>query len=147
MEEITRVAERLRASSDLGETLAAGFDAFEAIRAAARACEEDTGLFAAFLLTAGAAVEGRNAVAAAPSLPPARGVTPGGTRPASTAPGTIQEMTAALATLGELLARRLAGAAASAATPGDRAACGGAARAARQIHQLLAGAGDDTHIW
>lgn len=147
MEEITRVAERLRASSDLGETLAAGFDAFEAIRAAARDGEDDTDLFAAFLLTAGAAVEGRNAVAAAPSLPPARGVTPDGTRPASIAPGTIQEMTAALATLGELLARRLAGAAASAATPGDRAACGGAARAARQIHQLLAGAGDDTHIW
>ncbi len=147
MEEITRVAERLRASSDLGETLAAGFDAFEAIRAAARACEDDTGLFAAFLLTAGAAVEGRNALAAAPSLPPARCSVPVGTRPASIAPGAVQEITAALATLGELLASGLADAAASAAARGDRAACGDAARAATQIHQLLAGAGDDTHVW
>jgi hypothetical protein len=60
---------RLRGTDGVAATLAAGFDAFEVIRAAARDCEDRASeLFAAFMMAAGSAVEGRNALAAAPSL-------------------------------------------------------------------------------
>ena len=53
MEELHAIASRLRGGSTLAELLAAGFDAFETIRRAARACEDRTpDLFAAFM-TAG----------------------------------------------------------------------------------------------
>jgi hypothetical protein len=142
MDEISHVAARLRASSGLAGTLTAGFDAFEAIRAAARGCEDRApDLLPAFMLAAGAAVEGRNAVAAAPSLPPAdTAAGPPGVR----SPDEDAEQAAdALAALGELLAGSLSAASALAARPGDVAACGTAAQAAREIHRLLGRAGDD----
>ncbi len=56
MDELGLVAARLAGASGLAGMLAAGFDAFEAIRAAARACEDrDGGLVPAFLLASGAA--------------------------------------------------------------------------------------------
>ena len=137
MHDIGSIGARLRASGDLAATLAASFDAFEVIRLAARGCENrDLGLLPAFMLAAGAAVEGRNAVAAAPSLPRANG---NADRPAGPEPGAdVQEIADGLAALGALLAGRLPAAAADATTPGDRAACADAAQAAAQIHRLLA---------
>jgi hypothetical protein len=68
MEEFGAITARLPAGCGLAAALAAGFDGFEVIRAAARGCEDrDRHLFAAFALAAGAAVEGRNVLAAAPS--------------------------------------------------------------------------------
>ena len=143
MHDIGGIGARLRAGGDLAGTLAAGFDAFEAIRLAARGCEDrDPGLFPAFMLAAGAAVEGRNAVAAAPSLPRANG----DSRPAAPELGAdVQEIADCLAALADLLARRLSGAA-LATTPGDRAACAGAAEAAGQIHRLLTRACDASPV-
>ena len=138
MHDIDSIGARLRASGDLAATLAASFDAFEVIRRAARACENrDLGLLPAFMLAAGAAVDGRNAVAAAPSLPRANG---NADRPGRPEPGAdLHDIADGLAALGALLARRLPAAAADATTAGDRAACADAAQAAAQIHRLLAG--------
>jgi len=61
----------LQGASGLPGVLAAGFDAFEAIRLLARGNENrDPGLFAAFMMAADAAVDGREALTASPSLPP-----------------------------------------------------------------------------
>jgi hypothetical protein len=144
MDEINRMAARLGATDGLAATLAAGFDAFEAIRAAARDGEDRAPeLFAAFMLAAGAAVEGRNALAAAPSLPGGRGET---VSPAVVPPDVdAGEIADALAALGGLLTARLREAAGLAPGTGNEAACTNGARAAEQIQRLLQ-AGDDTHI-
>lgn len=61
---------RVRQAASLPEILDAGFDAFEAIRISARTCQDQIpGLFAAFMTTADAAVDGREALTIAPSLP------------------------------------------------------------------------------
>ena len=78
MPEANDIAERLRQAASLPEILAAGFDAFEAIRLAARDCQDRVpGLFAAFMTTADAAVDGREALTIAPSLPLDGGTGPG----------------------------------------------------------------------
>ena len=60
---------RLREAASLPEVLDEGFSAFEAIRITARACQDQVpGLFAAFMMTADAAVDGRGALTTAPSL-------------------------------------------------------------------------------
>lgn len=68
---------RVHESDTLPGLLDAAFDAFEVIRSAARAGEDQSsGLFPAFMRAAGAAVEGRNALNDAPSLPPPHGESP-----------------------------------------------------------------------
>lgn len=138
---IDGITARLSASTGLAEVLAAGFDAFEAIRATARACEDSQPeLLAAFLMAAGTAVQGRNALTTAPSLPPSSKGIGGGAGHAAAASGAHGgEVADALAALGDLLAGRLSAAAAKAADGDDKAACADAADAAHQIHQLLAG--------
>ena len=122
--------------------LDAGFDAFEVIRLVARASEDlAPDLFAAFITTAGTAVEGRNALNDAPSLPPATGPPPTVTLSATVGAGHIADELAALAAL---LAQRLAEAGAQAVLEGDRAACQHAANAATDIHRLLARGLDET---
>ena len=116
--------------------LDAGFDAFEVIRLVARAGEDlAPDLFAAFITTAGTAVEGRNALGDAPSLPPATRPPPAITMSSTVGAGQIADELAALATL---LAQRLAEAGAQAVREGDRAACQHATYAAADIHRLLA---------
>ncbi len=64
------IQDRIQGASTLPETLAACFDAFEIIWLAASACVDQVSeLFAAFMTTVGAAVDGREAITAAPSLP------------------------------------------------------------------------------
>ncbi len=139
MNDLEDIAARLRAAGDLAAMLAASFDGFEAIRSAARACEDlDPGLLPAFMLAAGAAVEGRNTVAAAPPRPRAHGG-----QLAAPEPGADVEAAAdGLAALAGLLAGRLSAVAAQAAAPGDRDACVIAAGAAAQIGQLLTRSSD-----
>ena len=70
MPQTQSIQARLRDASALPDTLAVSFDAFEAIRLAARSCTDRIPeLFAAFMTTADAAVDGREAITAAPSLP------------------------------------------------------------------------------
>ena len=72
MHEIEAITATLRESVSLPEILAASYDAFELIRRIARDCEDMVpALFPAFISAAGAAVEGRECIAAAPALPPA----------------------------------------------------------------------------
>ena len=107
MNELDACTARVHSSATLAELLEAGFDAFEVIRLVARACEDwAPDLFAAFMTAAGTAVEGRNALNDAPSLPPARaGPPPAPTVSTETSADRIADELAALAVL---LARRLA---------------------------------------
>ena len=136
MKELDAIASRLRGDTALAGLLDAGFDAFEIIRLVARASEDlAPDLFAAFITTAGTAVEGRNALGDAPSLPPATAPPPVITMSSTVGAGQIADELAALATL---LAQRLAEAGAQAVREGDRAACQHATCAAAGIHRLLA---------
>jgi hypothetical protein len=122
---------RLRQAVRLPEVLAAGFDAFGAIRMAARDYQDQVPeLFAAFMTTAGAAVDGREALTIAPSLLLADGTEPSHAVAAGADTGQAAD---ALAALAAVLCDRLSYAAALADTPGDRTACQDAAAAAGRI--------------
>jgi hypothetical protein len=140
MQETQSIQARLRDASSLPDTLAVSFDAFEVIRLAARSwVDRVPELFAAFMTTAGAAVEGREAITAAPSLPAG----PAAEQPGLLAAGdSIDDAIDALAALGTLLESRLTQAGAAATIHADRVACAEAAGGARRIHQLMA-RGDD----
>ena len=126
---------RLREAASLPEVLDAGFAAFEAIRITARACEDQVpGLFAAFMTTADAAVDGREALTVAPSLPRRSGRRP---EHASSADAGAGQAIDVLALLAAVLRERLAEAGGKADLPGDRAACRDAASAAGRICQLM----------
>jgi hypothetical protein len=131
----TSAAASLREAASLPEVLDAGFAAFEAIRITARACEDQLpGLLAAFMTTADAAVDGREALTVAPSLP-----RPGDRRPehpSSSDAGAGQAIDV-LAQLAAVLRERLAEAVGQADLPGDQAACRDAASAAARICQLM----------
>jgi hypothetical protein len=143
MNELDACTARVHSSANLAELLDAGLDAFEVIRLIARACEDwAPGLFAALMTAAGTAVEGRNALNEAPSLPPARtGSPPSPTVSAEASADCIADELAALAAL---LAQRLAQACALTVLAGDRAACQHATRTAAEIHRLLARDTDET---
>jgi hypothetical protein len=130
------IGARLSQAGSLAETLGAGFDAFEVIRMTARAWQDRApGLFAAFMTAADAAVDGREALTIAPSLPLGGSPGPGAAVPAAADAGQAAQ---ALAALAAVLADRLRDAAALAGTPRDRAACMDAAAAAGRICQLMA---------
>jgi hypothetical protein len=137
MNEVALIKERLREAASLPELLAVSFDAFEMIRLLARRSQDRVpGLFAAFMWTADAAVDGREAVTIAASLPVPDASTTAPGEPAANA--DLGHVIDALAALGRLLDDRLTRAAVTAAEPGDRAACEDAADAARRIRQLMA---------
>ncbi len=94
------------------------------------------------MAAAAAAVEGRNALNDAPSLPPARtSPTPSPTVNLAADVGHVAD---GLAELAALLAQRLRGTAAQADLAGDRQACERATQAAADIHQLLSRDADET---
>lgn len=67
--EIVMAGDRLRDASGLPELLLASFDAFECIRIAARSADQRVPeLFATFMMTADAAIDGREAVLLAPRI-------------------------------------------------------------------------------
>lgn len=145
MQQTDAIWARLRHCTTLPDTLAVSLEAFEAIRLLARHCESQRhNLFAAFMTTAAAAADGFDAIADAPSLPPPERDAAADRTPI---PGAdVGEIADALSALATVLASRLATVATMAAKPGDRTACDDAARAAREISQLMARAGDDSHI-
>jgi len=126
---------RLQQAAGLPEILSAGFDAFEVIRVTARQHQDqESGLFAAFMTAADAAVDGREALTLAQSLahePCMQPVPLAG-------PGLDASRVAdTLATVADLLRDRLSHAVTLAREPGDQVACHDAAEAADQIRQLM----------
>ncbi|MGH3402778.1 MAG: hypothetical protein ACRDRJ_09780 [Streptosporangiaceae bacterium] len=123
----------------MADLLAAGWDAFEVIIAASGdGADSGDGFFTPVVYALAAAADGRDAVTTAPSLPVRRGAASSTTR---VDPGpTVRSAAAEMAALCEQLAVRLVAAARTAGDPGDQAACLIAARYAREIHALLAGA-------
>jgi hypothetical protein len=113
MTHTTPASERLRQAGSLAEILGAAYDAFEDLLAVIRRHQgRADGLFAAFVLAADAL----DAV-------------------------SVTAVAQQLASLGQMLASRLARAASRAADPGDRAACCQAAWHAASIQALLSGGG------
>lgn len=126
---------RLSQAASLPEVLAAGFDAFEVIRITARRYQDRVpGLFAAFMMAADAAVDGREALTIAPSLP-----LQGGAEPASVVPSYADtgEAADALAGLAGALREFLTEATAQGGTADDEIACQEAAEAAGRICELM----------
>jgi hypothetical protein len=135
---------RLRQAAGLPEALEAGFDAFEAIRMAAREHQDQApGLFAAFMTAADAAVDGREALTVAPSLPPSGRARPSRAVPADADAGQAADR---LAVLAAVLRDRLTLAAGQADTAGDRDACQDAAAAAGRVCELMAPDEHDTGL-
>jgi hypothetical protein len=136
MDELGAVTARVADSATISGLLEASFDAFEVIRQVARACEDRVPeLFAAFMVAAATAVEGRNALNDAPSFPPAR--SDPALSPIVTMAADVEHVADELAELAALLAQRLPEAAVQAGLAADREACAGAIRAATDIHYLL----------
>jgi hypothetical protein len=140
MNDLAVARARLEQASDLPGILDAAYEAFEGMLPLIHGQQDRAGAgFAAFVMAAASVANGRDAVASAPSLPPAA---PGRTAWASggRVTGITEEDAAAvLAVLSQLLASRLVDAAAWAADAADRAACAVAARHAGAIWSLLAG--------
>jgi len=142
MNRITAARARIDHAEDLPELLTAAFTAFEDMLAVLHHhLERDDGTFAAFILSATAAANGRDRIAAAPSLPPAVIASYCARRAPETggllAEATVIQVALAVAGLSEQLAGSLEAAAGAAAGPGDRDSCAHAARHATRIRSLL----------
>jgi len=128
---------RLRDAVGVAGVLAAGWEIFEFVAAAAAASAgQAADLYPAFTFARGSAVSGRNAIALAPSLPASIPAPPEGPAPTAAEADEIADVIAGLAVM---LSERLREAARLAADPDDRAACEDAARDAARISELLAG--------
>ena len=107
--------ERLERATALTAVLDAAYDAFEQMLLAIRAHENPaSGLFAAFVMAAASAADGRDAVAFAPSLPPRPGTQPPGGYNGERTEESAEAIAECIAALSRLLAARLAQAGASA---------------------------------
>ena len=141
MTSIPRAQQRLQHAAGLAAILDAAYDAFENMLQAIRAHEDPaSGLFAAFMMAAASAADGRDAILFAPSLPPGEGSTPTADDEGPAAK-SAQNIADAAAGLSRLLAARLTEARTTAADPDDRAACADAVCCAESIHGLLGGSG------
>ncbi len=130
--------ERLRQASGLAPILAGAHEAFGAMLAAIRSQEDPaTGFFAAFMMAAALAADGRDAVAFAPAMPPRRGHN--AQVPEDVSAETAGQIAGAVVDLSSLVAVRLAQAAGQATDPDDREACRRAAWCTRGIQDLMAG--------
>ncbi len=139
MHTITAAGARLEHATGLPAILDAAYDAFEDMLPAIEAQQyADSAAFTAFVMSGASAANGRDAIAAAPSLPAAaapRVVTTA--RAPATA--TARQAAAALTGLSRVLVSRLNAAAGLSADVGDRAACASAAHHAAAICSLLEG--------
>jgi hypothetical protein len=138
MDQIESARVHLEQATGLPAVLDAAYDAFEQLLGALEEQEDrGGGAFAAFVMSATAAANGRDALAAAPSLPPA----PSGDLAAAAAGSfrglAVEDAAAVLARLSQLLSTRLADASGLSADLGDKVACAQAARHAASICSLL----------
>ena len=144
MSRIADAQARLEAAKGVPTVLAASYGAFDQLLLAIREHEERTeGLFAAFVMAASSAADGRDALTAAPSLPLPLArpgdLTSGARDPAGLA--SIDDVADELAGLSQVLMTQLGHAASQSADRSDQAACAEAARSAGTIRSLLAGPG------
>jgi len=141
------VLTRLQDADGLTEILAAARDAFEWMLPVLEAREDPAGaMFAAIVMAGAAAADGRDAVAFAPSCPPAPRTiggphAPGGPSAAPDPDSDAGNAATAVTAICALLAARLAGAGSSAPDRGDQIACTDAGEYAGKIRRLLARAG------
>jgi hypothetical protein len=128
--------QRLLGADDVPGVLAAGWDIFEYVRAVAAASADlSAEMYPAFTFARGSAVNGRNAIAFAPSMPAGHASLTDSPAPSA---NDVYEVADAIAALAGTLSARLREAAELADDAGDRAACEDAARDAEQIRGLLA---------
>jgi hypothetical protein len=144
MSRIADAQARMEAAYGVPAILAASYSAFDQLLLAIREDEERAdGLFAAFVMAAASAADGRDALTAAPSLPlplPRPGdLISGAGDPAGLV--SIDDVADELAGLSQVLMTRLGHAASHSADRSDQAACAEAARSAEAIRSLLAGPG------
>ena len=128
--------QRLQEADGLDVVLDAAYAAFEGMVSVIHPAQDPaSGLFAAFVMAAASAADGRNALALAPSLPrrPLLAV-PAEQQPWPGEPERVAELVAGLS---RLVAERLTQAAVSAPDTGDQDACRHAAQSARDICGLL----------
>lgn len=141
MRNVADAQERLEVARDLPEILAASYSAFDQLLVAVRQHEERAeGLFAAFVMAAASAADGRDALTSAPTLPaPLPGIS-ALARAAQELGGaaSIDDVADELAHLSELLMTQLNHAASQAAREADQTALAEAARCAAAVNSLLA---------
>ncbi len=132
------VQERVEDASSLAELLDAVYDAFgEMLSVIVNYHDSGRPFYAALVMAGAAAADGRDAIAAAPSLPRAASCRGRSGTPDS---GTdAVGVAAALAALSDSVAVRLLQAATSADAAEDRAACRDGAAYAHEAHLLMAG--------
>jgi hypothetical protein len=129
--------QHLQEADGLAAVLDAAYGAFEGMLSVIYPVQDPaSGLFAAFVMAAASAANGRNALALAPSLPghPLLAV-PAEQQPWSGEPP--ERVAEVVAGLSHLVAERLTQAAASAPNAGDQTACQNAAQSARDIRGML----------
>lgn len=134
---------RLEQATNLGELLDAAYEAFEEMLSIIGSYHNNgRSFYAGLVMAAPPAANGRDAIAAAPSLPPASPSAPSRRgRRASTPPGTCAAAGAAahVAAISTALADTLLQAAGLAGIADDREACYEGARYASEIHGLVGG--------
>jgi hypothetical protein len=135
MDQIKLARQSLLDADGMPGLLSAGWDIFELVIAvAAVGADQSADLFPAFTFARGSAVNGRNAIAFAPSMP--RFYAPSAW--AERVTSDVYEIAETVAELASALSACLRDAARSAADASDRAACEAAAGHAGQISALLA---------
>jgi hypothetical protein len=137
MTRLDTAQQRVQQATDLAAILDAAYEAFEAMLSVIHPAQDPASdLFAALVMAAASAANGRNALSLAPSLPghPLPAVPAHERSCPSERPEHVAEMVAGLS---DLVAGRLSQAAACAPDTGDRVACSHAARSARDIGTLL----------
>jgi hypothetical protein len=140
MDQIESARVRLEQATGLPAVLDAAYEAFEEMLWALEEQEDrGGGAFAASVMSATAAANGRDALAAAPSLPPApfRDLAAATAGQSSAQP--MEDAVTVLAGLSRLLSSRLARASGLSADVGDKVACAQAARHAASICSHLGG--------
>ena len=138
MDKIESAHLRLEQAVGLPAVLDAAYDAFEEMLSALEEQQDrGGGTFAAFVMSGAAAANGRDALAAAPSLlPTASGDLAAGAAGPACGP-LMEDAAAVLAELSQLLSSRLAAASNLSANVGDQVTCAQAARHAASICSLL----------
>jgi hypothetical protein len=135
VKQIELIEQQLREADGVADVLAVAWEIFDLVAALAAACAEQAAdMYPAFMFARSAAINGRNAIAFAPSMP-ADCATFGNPELSAS---DVDEVADDLAALASALSARLRAAARLAADDGDRIACENAARDADQIGELLA---------
>jgi hypothetical protein len=129
--------QRMQEAEGLAAVLDAAYAAFEGMLSVIHAVQDPaSGLFAAFVMVAASAANGRNALALAPSLPK-HPLLAGAAEQQPWSGEPPERVAEVVAGLSHLAAERLTQAAASAPDTGDGAACRNAAQSARDIYGML----------